>query len=499
MRFRPSGGDVLNEVLDALGAHEPLWKREWIPEAELTSDRMHRREIVRVLDRLARMDGVLVHVRNTKEGKFWLLEKADVTSVPGDATTARAPRRRERFVSDPPEKLSRGKEEETVVSGSVATVESTPRPVRRASETEPARKPSQSTSPTSADGQAAALRRAIEEVGVRVDHVDPAPLVGPTVEWYRVYLAAGERIRHLSRRSEDLGRGLGSMVFVTQVAGERWVSVGLPRRDRQVVAFSAALACFPAVDDLAALWLPIGVGPTGDPVFLDLTQLPHILLAGGTGSGKSVWLRSALLSLVLRLSPSDLEVLLVDPKAVDYTPFSSLPHLRGGHIVTEPEEAIEMLRELTGPELARRTQLLQQAGCSNFRELRVRHPEAGGRYLVLVIDEYADLGLTLEKIERAEFERQNPSPRPAGARRRHLPHPRDPAPERRVRHRRHQGEPHDPHLLSPSPARGQPGDSRRAGRGEPARGRRPVALARGAPSAATGVLRIDGGDHAASE
>jgi DNA segregation ATPase FtsK/SpoIIIE-like protein len=130
------------------------------------------------------------------------------------------------------------------------------------------------------------------------------------------------------------------------------------------------------------------------------------LVAGGTGSGKSVWLRAAVLSLVLGFAPRDLEVLLVDPKAVDYAPFSAVPHLRGGHIITEPEEAIEQLREVTGPELARRTQLLQGAGCSNFRELRTRHPDSGARYLVVVVDEYADLGLTLGKTERAEFERQ---------------------------------------------------------------------------------------------
>jgi DNA segregation ATPase FtsK/SpoIIIE-like protein len=95
----------------------------------------------------------------------------------------------------------------------------------------------------------------------------------------------------------------------------------------------------------------------------------------------------------------------VDPKAVDYAPFATVPHLRAGHIITEPEEVVGLLAELVESELPKRTQLLQQAGCSNFRELRSRHPETGAKYLVVVIDEYADLGLTLDETERAELER----------------------------------------------------------------------------------------------
>ena len=406
MRSRPSGGDFLNEVLDALGIRDPLWQRELISETELLSITRDRRELARVLDRIARMDGVLVHVRNTKNGRYWFLEKSGTTCVTGmeKGMAVRSCPPRQGVVPEAPEELSPEEEEATSLPASDATAVATPRPVTGASGGYPGRKPS--TAQLREDGQSAALRRAIEDVGVHVDHVDPVPLVGPTVTRYRVYLTPGERIRHLRRRSEDLARGLGSTVFVTQVPGERCVAIDLPRKDRQVVSLASALAQFPLTDNPAALWLPIGISPAGEPVFLDLTLLPHILLAGGTGSGKSVWLRSALLSLVLGGAPSDLEILLVDPKSVDYAPFAAVPHLRGGHIITEPEEAIELLQELTESELARRTQLLQHAGCSNFRELRARHPETGARYLVVVIDEYADLGLSLEKAERAEFERQ---------------------------------------------------------------------------------------------
>ena len=406
MRPRPSGGDVLTEVLNVLGNRDPLWQRESIPESELLSITRDRRELARVLDRIARMDSVLVHVRNTKNGRYWFLEKADTTCVTstGKGTAARSRAQRQGGVPEAAEDLSAEDVEQGVRHDPTVTGKVPPSPVRNALASDPGRR--DRASPSSEAGQAAALHRAIEDIGVRVDHVEPEPLVTSTVTQYRVYLAPGESIRRLRRRSEDLARGLGSVVFVSQVPGDRCVAVDLPRKDRQVVLLASALARFPSTDDPAALWLPIGISPAGEPVFLDLTLLPHILVAGGTGSGKSVWLRAAVSSLVQGFAPSDLEVLLVDPKAVDYAPFSGVPHLRGDHVITEPEEAIDLLREVTGPELARRTQLLQDAGYSNFRELRTRHPDSGARYLVVVVDEYADLGLTLGKTERAEFERQ---------------------------------------------------------------------------------------------
>lgn len=255
MRPRPSGGDVLTEVLNVLGNRDPLWQRESIPESELLSITRDRRELARVLDRIARMDSVLVHVRNTKNGRYWFLEKADTTCVTstGKGTAARSRAQRQGGVPEAAEDLSAEDVEQGVRHDPTVTGKVPPSPVRNALASDPGRR--DRASPSSEAGQAAALHRAIEDIGVRVDHVEPEPLVTSTVTQYRVYLAPGESIRRLRRRSEDLARGLGSVVFVSQVPGDRCVAVDLPRKDRQVVLLASALARFPSTDDPAALWL----------------------------------------------------------------------------------------------------------------------------------------------------------------------------------------------------------------------------------------------------
>ena len=194
--------------------------------------------------------------------------------------------------------------------------------------------------------------------------------------------------------------------MISQIPGQRHVVVDFPRPDRQIVTLAPAIAALPKEDVAPGLWMPVGVTPAGKGVALDLATLPHILLAGASGAGKTVAGQAAVLSLACRLSPDQLEIVIIDPKAIDFSPFASLPHLRGGRIVTEPEEAINVLGELTGPELAERTRILQDARCPNIRELRARRPDLGVKHIVVAIDEYAELVTILPKTEREEFERQ---------------------------------------------------------------------------------------------
>jgi hypothetical protein len=394
----------LQECLDALGVKRQLWDREWIPEADLRAVCPDPRELARVLDRISRTEGLLLHLRTTKRGRIFLLEWSVTAQLP----------------FSPPGTCVAG-EASGAEHGETGDVD--PEPIEDARLFLPTSPPtghvrlrpcgaglaptleSSSCSGAIADLDAATIRRVVEAMGVRVDHVDPAPIVGPAFRRYRVFLESGERYRHLHRRSEDLARELGGDVFVSQVSGERWVALDVPRKDRQVVPLASVMDRFPSANDPSAVWLPIGMSPIGEPLFLDLTLVPHILVAGGTGGGKSVWLRSVLLSLVLRHPTSALRVVLIDGKAVDFNPFASVPHLNAGHIVTEPEDAVDLLRELTSDELVRRTQILQESGCSSLRELRQLRPEMDSPYLVVVVDEFADLAMSLGKPQRTEFER----------------------------------------------------------------------------------------------
>jgi hypothetical protein len=112
------------------------------------------------------------------------------------------------------------------------------------------------------------------------------------------------------------------------------------------------------------------------------------------------------LSLIAKLSPSRLELLIIDPKATDFVLYNGLPYLRGGRVFTEAEDAIEQLQALTGDELKERTRVLQQARCPNLAEYNAANPRTALKPIVVVIDEYADLIAVLSKKDRAEFERE---------------------------------------------------------------------------------------------
>jgi len=148
------------------------------------------------------------------------------------------------------------------------------------------------------------------------------------------------------------------------------------------------------------------MNPGGERVKRDLIRLPHMLVAGSTGSGKTMFLTTLIMSLAWRHLPKDLELLLVDPKQTDFVIFGRLPHLRGRRVIYEPSEAIDALKELTDGEKKSRTALLHKVGCPNILEYNRRNPEKRLSWIVVVVDEFADIMLTLSRKDREEFERQ---------------------------------------------------------------------------------------------
>ena len=150
----------------------------------------------------------------------------------------------------------------------------------------------------------------------------------------------------------------------------------------------------------------VGKTPAGRVVTADLADLPHLLVAGSTGSGKTIFLYSLLLSLLRHHSPQTLSLLLIDPKQTDFVYFEGLPHLLGGQVVIEPEAAIGWLDQLTAETLDTRSQQLRAARCRDIHDYNEKHPESLLVPLVVVIDEYADLVQVLDKPRRQDFERR---------------------------------------------------------------------------------------------
>ena len=257
--------------------------------------------------------------------------------------------------------------------------------------------------------QAERLRRALMDYGIAIAGVDvERTQIGPRVirYWVKLQPPAG-RLAEVQRFAVDLARELSSksIPIIDNIPGEAYIGIDLARENPQNVPFGPALGDLPTAQP-DKLLIAIGMNPAGDRVQCDLVRLPHMLVAGSTGSGKTMFLSTLIMSLVWRHLPKDLELVLVDPKQTDFVIFGQLPHLREDRIIYDPSEAIGALKTLTDGEKQRRTALLQEARCPNILEYNRRNPEKRLSWIVIVVDEFADIMLTLSRSEREVFERQ---------------------------------------------------------------------------------------------
>jgi FtsK/SpoIIIE family/PD-(D/E)XK nuclease superfamily len=228
------------------------------------------------------------------------------------------------------------------------------------------------------------LEHALRAHRVHLSPVDPALATeGPTLVRFRITLREGETISRVERCARDLQRTMGWPVPPLVSNDGLHVAIDAPRSDRETLAFSSL-----DLARLSGLTIPVGLAQDRKLLELDLAQAPHLLVAGATGSGKTVFLKGLLLSL-LRLGREKCEVAIVDPKMLDFPPFDALPLAR--KVVTDAQEAVALLDWLAEEELLRRTSLLAKAGVTQRTEL----PEGALPAFVVVIDEFADLMLSL--------------------------------------------------------------------------------------------------------
>jgi DNA segregation ATPase FtsK/SpoIIIE-like protein len=213
---------------------------------------------------------------------------------------------------------------------------------------------------------------------------------GPNTVRFRLRMARGGTIAQVEARERDIMRelGLAKPLMVGQDAG--FVTLDVPRDDPVTLRFEDIAPSLEATDR-ARGELPVlfGVDIAGRPRIEDLAQLPHLLVAGTTGSGKSVFLSSILGSLV-RLPREALEIVLVDVKGLDFAPFVTLPHLRQPPI-TDAEEALEVLDDLYATERSRRRKVLSAAGAQSILDYFGRLGGTDLKQVVIVIDEYSNL------------------------------------------------------------------------------------------------------------
>lgn len=228
--------------------------------------------------------------------------------------------------------------------------------------------------------------------------------VGPTVLRFRTRPLGRQSLAGVQRRALDLGREVGSAEGVIVGQEPYFITIDVPRRKPEVIRFTDYAGELEHPGLPGALPFLVGMAPLGEVKVADLARLPHLLVAGATGSGKSVFLRTLVTSLVRTRSPETLRLLIIDPKQVDYAAFEILPHLAGGRIVTDPAEAIVVLAETIQNEIELRRPLLKRSGATSATDFY----EAGGDLaelpqMVVVVDEFADLVATLGRAQRASF------------------------------------------------------------------------------------------------
>jgi len=206
------------------------------------------------------------------------------------------------------------------------------------------------------------------------------------------------KVDHILAREKDLALALAapSLRFEAPVPGESFVGLEVPNSRRDIVTLRSILesTAFQDLQKKGKLPIALGLGSGGEPVITDLADMPHILIAGATGSGKSVCINTIICSLMMQLTPLDLQMYLVDPKRVELTAYNGLPHL-AGPVLVEAEQAVPALHALIA-EMQSRYKRFEAIGARNIQGYNDKVPKQEDRipYLMLVIDELADLMMT---------------------------------------------------------------------------------------------------------
>jgi len=240
---------------------------------------------------------------------------------------------------------------------------------------------------------------------------------GPTVTQFEVEPAAGVKVRQFASLSNDLALAMRatSIRIVAPIPGKGAVGIEVPNPNPEMVAFREIVEHPEYSSARAALPVALGKDLEGRPVIADLAKMPHLLIAGATGSGKSVCVNTIITSLIYRHTPATLRFLMVDPKMVELSVYNTLPHLRH-KVITDNRDAAAVLKWAV-LEMQDRYALLAANGCRNVQDFnrrvqegarlqKPRNPEVafevntydGGilPYIVVIIDEMADLMMTVQ-------------------------------------------------------------------------------------------------------
>ncbi|MDA8168797.1 MAG: DNA translocase FtsK [Nitrospiraceae bacterium] len=217
---------------------------------------------------------------------------------------------------------------------------------------------------------------------------------GPVVTMYEFEPAPGVKIQKVVSLAEDLSLSMKAQsTRIAPIPGKAAIGIEIPNKQRETVLLKDVISSEGFRKSQSRLTIALGKDIFGNPVIADLSRMPHLLVAGATGAGKSVGLNSMVASILYKATPEEVKMLMIDPKLLELSAYEGIPHLISP-VITGPKPASEALRKMVF-EMERRYRMIAEKGAKNIDSFnRTAGPEERLPYIVVVIDELADLMLS---------------------------------------------------------------------------------------------------------
>ena len=258
------------------------------------------------------------------------------------------------------------------------------------------------------------IQETLKYFGIPITNIEAT--IGPTVTLYEITQAQGVKISKIQGLEKDIAQSLRAqgIRIIAPIPGRGTIGIEVPNRDKQIVSMYSSICSEEFQSSKAELPIVIGRTIQNQNFTFDLAKLPHLLVAGATGQGKSVGLNAIITSLLYRKHPAELKFVMIDPKMVEFSVYNKLENhflakmeSEEEPIITEPKKAVYVLNSLV-EEMGRRLELLKMATARNIVEYNEKftsrrlNPIKGHRflpYIVVIIDEFADLIMTAREVE----------------------------------------------------------------------------------------------------
>lgn len=238
---------------------------------------------------------------------------------------------------------------------------------------------------------ATVIEKTLESFGIeaRVAEIN----LGPAVTQYALEIALGTKVSKITSLSNDLALATeaptGQIRIEAPIPGRSMVGIEIPNSSLEVVSLKTMLSSSVMQKSKSRLTVSLGLDVSGNPVVANISKMPHVLVAGTTGSGKSVLINSFISSILFRASPSEVKLILIDPKRVEFTSYNGIPHLLTP-VIVESDKILSSLKWAMG-EMDRRYKLFSEQGVRNIDSYNELSGFQALPYIVIIIDELADL------------------------------------------------------------------------------------------------------------